>query len=61
MDELRLILDRKIRKDLALMEALWERLETAAGGDLPGEAKELVFIGFPRQIESFLDFVASLE
>jgi hypothetical protein len=46
MDERHLILDRKIRKDLEVMESLWRNLESVAGTELPDEPKELVFVGY---------------
>jgi len=46
MDERRLILERRIRKDLELLERLWQELETVDLAAPEIDEKEIVFVGY---------------
>ena len=46
MDEQHLILDRRIRKDLEILDGLWEELETVDLAAPETDRKEVVFVGY---------------
>lgn len=46
MDEVYLVLDRRIRKDLAVLERLWEELASAVLEAPDVDKKDVVFIGY---------------